>query len=129
MLQRLEVIRHRWAEAAGEYVAQHVVPVRLVKKSLRVAADDSSWINEMTYMKDTILERLQELLGGKWVDEIHVVAGECHNPLPAKEPPFKLGQITKDMDKQAEEVGQDLADRDLAEAIKRARLAQLRRNE
>ncbi len=110
-------------------MAEHVVPVRLVRKTLRVVADDAAWINEMTYLVDSILERLQDLLPGKWVDKIQTVAGE---PIPEeilRRPllPARLAEITPEMRARAQAAAAQAKTPALAATIERAMLATMRR--
>ncbi len=131
-LKRLEIIRHKWVRAAGDFVAKHAVPVRLVRKTLRVGVDDSSWVNEMSYLTDTILERLQELLPGKWVDEIQTVVVESLTETESAKdtrPPVKLSEPTEEMNQRVSDALEGVSQPGLAEAIKRAMLTSLRRPE
>jgi hypothetical protein len=133
-LHRVEVIRRKWREVAGEYVAIHVVPVRLVRKTLRLAAIDSTWASEMTYLKNELLERLQKVLPKGWVEEILVVSSE---PLPPDLPELRsartLSPPTSEMEQKALELTTITldagADPTLVAAIQRAMLAALRRND
>jgi hypothetical protein len=128
LLQRTEIIQQKWAEAAGEYVASHVVPSRLIRKTLRVVAEDSAWLTEMTYLGEEILVRLKELLPGDWVDKIQTVVGE---PLPKRalsEPAVLLAKTSKEMLHRVEEVGDLVDDTELRKAIERAMLAGVRRD-
>jgi hypothetical protein len=127
LLARCSIIRSKWLEAAGEFVAAHVQPARLVRKQLRLAVDDASWANEMTYMGPNILERLQGLIPRGWVDELKVVQGE---PMPEPLPPptfLILPPKSPKMQAKAEKVADCLVDPDLAEAVRRATIARLRR--
>ncbi len=127
-LAKLEAIRALWPKAAGEYVAAHVQPARLVRKQLRLAADDAGWVSELTYLAPEILARLTELLPGAWVDELKVVPGE---PMPAEPPPpperVVLADETPEMRRAAAAVADGLVDEALAAAVRRASLARLRR--
>jgi Protein of unknown function (DUF721). len=133
-LHRIEVIRRKWREVAGEYVAVHVVPVRLVRKTLRLAAEDSTWASEMTYLSSELLERLQQVIPKGWVEEILVVASE---PLPSDLPELKpertLPPPTSEMEQKALALTTITLDADadptLVAAIQRAMLAALRRND
>jgi hypothetical protein len=128
-LQRIEIIRQKWVEAAGEYVAEHVIPVRLVRKTLRVSAPDSGWVNEMNYLAATIVERLQELLPGPWVEEIRTVVGEIPATATrtrAETDDKVLPQATPEMVERAGEVGTNLKDQELAGSIRRAMVSSLR---
>lgn len=126
-LHRLEVIRRAWREAAGEFVARHAVPVRLVRKTLRVSVEDSTWVSEMTYLGPEILERLKARLKGNWVAELKVVVGEPAEPLPSPPPPFDLPPATPALARQAASLAGDVADPALRAAVQRAALAYLRR--
>ena len=103
-LHRLEVIRRKWAAAAGEYVAKHTVPVRLVRKTLRVAVPDSSWSAEMAYLAGPILERLQKMLKGDWVHEIKPVLTESIPDSPPPIPDIKLPEPTEEMHRRGEKL-------------------------
>ena len=126
-LHRLEVIRGAWREAAGAFIAQHVVPARLVRRTLRVVADDSSWVTEMAYLGPELLARLKERLRGDWVDELKVLVGEPAEPLPAPPPPFSLPPPTPRQAEEAESLAADVQDPQLRAAVSRAALAWLRR--
>jgi len=128
-LKRLEIIRQKWVQAAGDFVAKHAVPVRLVRKTLRVGVDDSSWVNEMSYLTDTILQRLQELLPGKWVDEIQTVVVESLTETESAKdtrPPVMLSEATDEMNQRVNDALKDVKP-GLATVIKRAMLTSLRR--
>ena len=127
-LARLETIRSHWAAAAGDFVAGHVQPARLVRRQLRLAVDDAAWGNELTYLAPAILERLRELLPGNWIDELKVVPGEpMPEPEPAPEPAPPLPPPDPAMQAAADEAAAGLADPELAAAVRRASLARLRR--
>jgi hypothetical protein len=126
-LHRLEIIRRKWAAAAGEYVARHAVPVRLVRRTLRVAVPDSSWAAEMAYLAGPILERLQKLLKGDWVEEIRAVQVESIPDSPAPESDIVLPEPTEDMRQRADQAVASITDDKLRESMRRAVLASLRR--
>jgi hypothetical protein len=128
-LHRLEVIRRKWAQAAGEYVARHTIPVRLVRKTLRVAVPDSSWSSEMAYLAGPILERLQKLLKGNWVEEIKPVLVESIPGSPAPVPGLTLPEPTAEMHNHADRAVKDITDEKLRASMRRAVLAYLRRHD
>ena len=128
-LHRLERVRRVWPQAAGDYVARHVSPVKLYKGTLRLAVVDASWANELSYLAPEILERLRQLLPKGWVEELKVVQGEVLPPdaagRDAQVP--QLPEASPAMQARAQELSEDIADENLAEAVRRARLASLRR--
>ncbi len=128
-LQRLEVIRSCWRQVAGEMLARHVVPVRLVRKTLRLSVADHAWLNEMSYLAGPLLERLQQALPGPWVEELKFVVGEpapeIRPSAPAETP--RLSPITDSMRREAQQAAEQVGDEALRQAILRASLARLRR--
>jgi hypothetical protein len=132
-LHRLEVIRRAWRQVAGEYVAAHVVPVRLVRKTLRLAAEDSTWASEISYLTSELLMRLQTLIPKGWVTDIRVVSSEPLPPeVPDLKPALKLPPATPDMTKKSLDLTEITLDHGvdptLVTAIQRAVLAALRRS-
>ncbi len=133
-LHRIEIIRRKWREVTGEYVATHVVPVRLVRKTLRLAAEDAAWASEMTYLKSDLLERLQQVIPKGWIEDIHVVASEpLGSDLPHVQTTPALPPLTAEMEQKAFALTNTAlnanADPTLVAAIQRAIIAALRRND
>lgn len=127
-LQRFEVVRRKWVEAAGPYLASQVVPARLVRKTLRLVASDAVWLQQMTYLKETLLERLRKILPGPWVEDLKVVSGE---PLPPNEfiarmPSPPLPEATDEMRRKVAAACAPLGPGPVAEAVGRAMLSWLR---
>ncbi|NMB75095.1 MAG: DUF721 domain-containing protein [Myxococcales bacterium] len=128
-LRRLEVIRSCWRQVAGEMLARHVVPVRLVRKTLRLSVADHAWLNEMSYLAGPLLERLQQALPGQWVEELKFVVGEPAPEIRPHEPSATacLAPVTDAMIREAEQAAEQVSDEALRQAILRASLARLRR--
>lgn len=128
-LQRLQIIRRVWPRAAGDYVARNVQPARLVRRTLRLAVEDSSWAQEMAYLAGPILERLQKLLPGNWVDRLKVVASE---PFPGEvETSRETGypapvEASEEMRQTVAGACRQIADAGVAAAFGRAMLRYLR---
>lgn len=126
-LHRMEVIRQKWAEAAGPFVARHAAPVRLVRKVLRVAVEDATWASELAYLTGPILERLQQLLPGRWVESIKVVQGEPLPPAEPPAPPVELAATTPRMERRVERATAAIEDPELQESVRKAMLTGIRR--
>ncbi len=63
----------RWIDIVGNDVARRAIPVNLYRGILTVAVANSSWIQQLTYIKHEILERLSEEVGPEVVREIRLV--------------------------------------------------------
>lgn len=59
-----------WTEAVGKNVAAHARPTYFDQGRLTVEVDSSAWINELKFMKKTIITNLNEKLGVKKVRDI-----------------------------------------------------------
>jgi len=123
-------IRHRWSELVGPQLAERTQPVSLREGLLTLVVASAAWLNELSFMRSSILQRVNELVGGSVV-AIRLVAGRV-TPPPPPPPPVPDGpdyvEIPADEAARVErEVADQVADPELREAIRQARLAQLGR--
>lgn len=59
-----------WEEAVGKAIAGHAKPTWIKKGCLRVTVTDAIWLQELEYVKETIIDKLNEKLGRKAVQRI-----------------------------------------------------------
>lgn len=72
---RPHLAKARWAEIVGPQVAG-VTQVSAVRDGvLIVRVKNSVWANELTLLKDDLLRRLNSVLGGRVLSDIHFQAG------------------------------------------------------
>ncbi|MBW2709318.1 MAG: DUF721 domain-containing protein [Deltaproteobacteria bacterium] len=64
-----------WKEVVGRTYAENAQPSKIRKKQLTVTVTDSVWLQELTFYKETILEKLNRKLGRKAVDSIEIRVG------------------------------------------------------
>ncbi len=64
-----------WKEVVGQTYAENAQPSKIRKKQLTVTVADSIWLQELTFYKETILEKLNLKLGRKAVDSINIRVG------------------------------------------------------
>lgn len=65
-------IKMGWDGLVGKEVARHTVPAFLKKEILFVHVDSSAWAYELsTHLKDIILRKINEGVGGDVVKDIH----------------------------------------------------------
>jgi hypothetical protein len=124
------VLRNRWAEIVGRRVAEKTQPQALRDRILTVAVANSAWLNELSFMRGTILGQIQDLLPLKAVEGIRLVAGTI-GPQPSMRfsppvPPSRVELSSSQLEEIEEEVRQ-VEDPELREAIREARVAQLGR--
>ena len=63
----------RWSDLVGPAVAKRAVPTALNGKILIVSVASSSWIQELNYLKQRMVERLCEEIGHRVVQEIRFI--------------------------------------------------------
>jgi len=62
-----------WPSIVGPEVARRAVPRSFDRGTLVVAVESSTWLQELSYLKEGILERLAEAVGPKVVKDIKLV--------------------------------------------------------
>ncbi|HRF59442.1 MAG TPA: DUF721 domain-containing protein [Fimbriimonadaceae bacterium] len=60
---RAQIVLKEWPGVVGELLAAKSTPERFERGTLWVAATGSAWAQELRFMQDTILERLNRLAG------------------------------------------------------------------
>jgi len=70
-------ISHAWKQIAGEKIAQHTQPRRIVKQTLYVTVDDAPWAYELSQRsKQNLIKRINNELGENTITDIHFRIGE-----------------------------------------------------
>jgi predicted nucleic acid-binding Zn ribbon protein len=62
-----------WAQIAGDMVAAHVRPVRLLGGVLVLEADSGAWATQVRYLSQTLADRANEVLDAPLVEQVQVV--------------------------------------------------------
>ena len=71
-----------WARAAGPGLRRNAVPVRLQAKVLIVSVADALWQKQLESMAAELLFRVNNLLGGRAIDEIIFQSKQSDLPRP-----------------------------------------------
>ncbi|MBP6929118.1 MAG: DUF721 domain-containing protein [Caldisericia bacterium] len=66
------IIAPRWPSIVGPAVARHTEPYGLLKGSLLVRCDSSTWSAELANHKSLIVENITKMLGKDFVSEIKI---------------------------------------------------------
>jgi predicted nucleic acid-binding Zn ribbon protein len=64
-----------WEEAVGKAIAGHARPSWIKNGCLRVIVSDSIWLQELEYVKDTIIEKVNEKLRRNAIQRIDLRFG------------------------------------------------------
>jgi predicted nucleic acid-binding Zn ribbon protein len=65
----------RWEEAVGPEISRHTMPVKIRDSKLFVQVNSASWKNELMFLKENILHKLNSLSDETVITDIIFVAG------------------------------------------------------
>jgi predicted nucleic acid-binding Zn ribbon protein len=121
----------RWAELVGERLAARTQPLSLRDGVLSVLVANSAWLNELNFMRVDLVRRLNEFLGSSTITAVRLFSGPI-KALPryherqivacaadVELPPEYLAEVERE--------ATTVDDPELREAIRGARIAQLKR--
>ncbi len=74
-----------WDEVVGEGIASHTKPLKVYDGRLTVLVESPSWTQELTFLKNGIMERLNKSIGKGVIKDIYFKVGEIR-PLPEEKP-------------------------------------------
>ncbi|MCP4605533.1 MAG: DUF721 domain-containing protein [Proteobacteria bacterium] len=120
----------RWCEIVGEDLAQRVIPRILIAGTLTVAVANSSWMQQLTYLKPTLLDRFAEEVGPNVVKDIRLTLDysithhQGRSRTATRPPPETTAPLPLEIAKATDSV----KDETLREAMERAARASLGRD-
>ena len=113
-----------WHKAVGKTISAQTRVDRLDHDTLLVKVSSSAWMHQLQFVKNEIMEKLNEILGKESVRNIFFSIGEVSAVQKKKDDPFTLKpdqHPLKDRDKRLiEECTASISDRELNEILKRA---------
>lgn len=123
------VIWQAWDQAVGATIANRAQPLRLVGGVLTVAVASSPWMQQLSFMKTELRERINALLGEDRVKEIVLRSGRVvRDPDPAEEQSVALKPLsTQQLDLIRQQVS-PLEDVELRELLRTLMEHHYRRN-
>jgi predicted nucleic acid-binding Zn ribbon protein len=110
-----------WPKAVGDQIAKQTRPDRLHAGTLFVRTTSSIWVQQLHFMKEDIRHKLNQMAGKTVVRDIHFTIGFQSNRTQNETAAEAMNNISlKDRDrKMIEESTAGLADRELAQIIRR----------
>ena len=86
----------RWPELVGEQVARHAWPVGVRFHRLHVAVDSPAWLQQLSFLKASILERIRQEEAEAQIQDVVLKIGTRPAPSDPREgdpelPPASLG--------------------------------------
>lgn len=109
-----------WDEAVGKQIAARAQPVSLRDGILTVAVSSAPWMQQLTFLKQGMIDSINERLGRELVRDIYLKAGMREAPPPRSEPAIKRGRpLTGEETLRIKEHTDSVRDPDLREAFSR----------
>jgi len=107
-----------WPDVVGPAIAARAQPLRIINGTLTVGVSSGPWMQELTFLKGMIREKLNARLEGEVVREITLKSGkvEVSAPTSAEEPPRKK-RLTPRQLAQIEEQSAGIADQETRDAF------------
>lgn len=82
----LEVqLKRRWTEIAGAQIAAHTRPDQIRFKKLSLLVENSVWLQQLTYLKPELLDKINDAADRKIVTDITLRVGEVRQVSEKKE--------------------------------------------
>jgi len=69
-------LRRHWSDIAGEQIAAHTRPDQIRFKKLYLIVENSVWLQQLVFLKPTLLEKIHEAAGSQLISDIIFRVGE-----------------------------------------------------
>lgn len=74
-----------WKEIVGESVALHAQPRSIRNRILFIDVSHSTWIQQLQFLKSTLIEKINSYLGESLIEDIRFKLGKIAPPIPTHE--------------------------------------------
>jgi predicted nucleic acid-binding Zn ribbon protein len=75
-----------WEQAVGSRIASHAVPSAFREGTLTLTVDSAPWMQQLTYLKQELIAKVNAELPGEMVKDIYMKAGRVKAPAPPAAP-------------------------------------------
>lgn len=118
-----------WERSVGEQIAARARPAAFRDGTLTISVDNAPWMQQLTYLKEEIITRLNKNIGDEMVKEIYLKAGSAPLSNPHESPiPRQCRILTLEERQKIEENAAVISDPELREVISRLMGTHLKRN-
>jgi hypothetical protein len=69
-------MRRDWVSIVGEPIASNTWPDQVRYKKLYLLVRNSVWLHQLTFLKPTLIQKLNQVAGGEFVTEVALRVGE-----------------------------------------------------
>ena len=87
-------LRRDWVSIVGEPIASNTWPDQIRYKKLYLLVHNSVWLHQLTFLKPTLIQKLNQVAGAEVVTDIVLKIGELPEADRAPAPPEALHEAT-----------------------------------
>lgn len=116
-----------WDDTMGPAVARNARPEKLRNGTLFVRVRAAAWMQQLHYMKDIMLEKLNRRLGREVITNIFFVVGEVTAETPREDPDGPVEPTAVDTARLPEQALDEIDDPELRDSLRRLLLDHLRK--
>lgn len=116
-----------WDDTVGPAIARNARPEKLRNGTLFVRVRAPAWMQQLHYMKDIMLEKLNTRLGREVITNIFFVVGEVTAGTPREDPADPAEPVAVDTTRLPEQALDDIDDPELRDSLRRLLLNHLRK--
>lgn len=70
--QKLELLSVNWSHIAGDRMAEHSAPTRLIRGTLTVSADSPAWAAELSLASDKMMRKIAGIVADESIKKVRV---------------------------------------------------------
>ena len=107
-----------WDDTVGPAIARNARPERLRNGTLVVRVRAAAWMQQLHYMKDIMLEKLNRRLGHEVISNVFFVVGEVTVEPPRKDPADTVEHTAVDTTRLPEQALADIDDPELRDSLR-----------
>jgi len=109
-----------WKEIVGESVASQTQPRTIRNKILFVDVSHSTWIQQLQFLKTTLLEKINVFLGEPLIQDIRFHLGKISSHSPSsKEDSWQREKLDEESARRIEELLQGITDGETRKALRK----------
>lgn len=109
-----------WEEIVGKSVALHAQPRSIHNRILFINVSHSTWIQQLQFLKSTLIEKINAYLGESLIEDIRFKLGKISPPVPTspKAPTWQGEDLDERTLKQIESLLQKIDDEDVRKGLR-----------
>jgi len=109
-----------WEEIVGQSVALHAQPRSIHNRILFINVSHSTWIQQLQFLKSTLIEKINAYLGESLIEDIRFKLGKIAPPIPApsKTLPWQGEDLDERTSKQIESLLQKIDDEEVRKGLR-----------